>query len=128
MSARGNVGLYVHEGDGAAIRAAVEPYLSAYNDDPTDLTAIYLSDVSQLDTDAIIAADPAAIWYAACDPDCTDDSTLYLYADGELVTAAHLDEELVIRADVIGDTDNGWDSARYTISKWDQVRGLKPTY
>lgn len=117
MSARGPVVIYVKSGDTAALRAAVSDYLSGYNDDANDHAIIHLEDVNWLNTDALIAANPTAVWYAACDTDCEDSNVLFMYADSELAASHHLRDDLVIPADEIGAQ---WADA--AITKWNRVR------
>ena len=125
MSYCGAITVYVTSGHTAALRAAVAGDLCDYYDDPAgDPDTIFLNYVQRLNTDALIEADPGAIWSAAAYADTADSSVLFMYSDHDLTRAAHLRDELVINADVIGNLDNGWAQARDHIEKWDRVRGL----
>lgn len=117
MSARGSAVIHITAGDKTALRAAVDDRISGYNDDPDTPETIWLDDVNWLDTAALIAADPAARSYAACDSGCEESNILHMYADGEHAISRHLDTELVIPADAIGEP---W--TREAITKWNRVR------
>jgi hypothetical protein len=115
----GPVTITVTSGNAAALRDAVSRFLCDHNDDPdADSATIHLSDVSDLDTASLIEADPDAVWFAACSPDCNPPNTLHMYADRQLLTRHHIDGHLVMPPELV--TTCWGDQA---VRKWNRARG-----
>ncbi len=121
MTARGTATLRILSGDIDALRDAVADYLG-YEDDTAPNNEIDLDDVNWLDADALIAADPQAVWFAVCSSECEDANLLHMYADHDYLVGDHINGRLVVDAD---DIDGPW--TRTAVAKWNRVRGLTPT-
>jgi hypothetical protein len=117
MTDRGHISIIIQSGNTAALRVAVADHLSDY-DRPAQ-TVILLEDVDYLPVKELIAADPAAIWYAVCDDRTEQPNTLHMYADEAHFVVDQLYGKFVIDVDAL---DGQW--ATNARAKWDRVRGI----